>query len=139
MDYAQVPKEELEDFFRAIHLKKKYYRLKSGAFISLEDEKQKKTLEWLIENSVQNDSGVLKFEENAAIYIDEIMPGSSFVTRDEGFDRLLDDIKKPEISEYPVPENIKAKMRKYQVVGYRWLKNLARYSMGGILADDMGL
>lgn len=139
MDYAQIPKDELEDFFRAIHLKKKYYRLKSGAFISLEDEKQKKTLEWLIENSVQNDSGVLKFEENAAIYIDEIMPGGSFVTRDEGFDRLLDDIKKPEISEYPVPENIKAKMRKYQVVGYRWLKNLARYSMGGILADDMGL
>ena len=72
MDYAQIPKDELEDFFRAIHLKKKYYRLKSGAFISLEDEKQKKTLEWLIENSVQNDSGVLKFEENAAIYIDEI-------------------------------------------------------------------
>mgnify|MGYP007033544195 CR=1 FL=1 len=82
---------------------------------------------------------MLKFEENAAIYIDEIMPGGSFVTRDEGFDRLLDDIKKPEISEYPVPENIKAKMRKYQVVGYRWLKNLARYSMGGILADVWGL
>ena len=26
--------------------------LKNGAFISLEDDKQKKTIEWLVENSV---------------------------------------------------------------------------------------
>ena len=38
-----------------------------------------------------------------------------------------------------MPECVQAKMREYQVVGYRWLKNIARYSMGGILADDMGL
>ena len=52
MEYSQVPKDELEEFFRAVHLKKKYYRLKNGAFISLEDDKQKKTIEWLVENSV---------------------------------------------------------------------------------------
>ena len=30
-------------------------------------------------------------------------------------------------------------LRPYQVVGYQWLKTLAYYNMGGILADDMGL
>lgn len=139
LEYTQIPKDELEEFFRAVHLKKKYYRLKSGAFISLEDDKQKKTLEWLVENSVENEYGTLKFEENAAIYIDEIMPGGHSVQRDEGFKKLLDEIKNPNVSKYEIPDNIQAKMREYQVVGYRWLKNLARYGMGGILADDMGL
>ncbi|MEG0580475.1 MAG: SNF2-related protein, partial [Niameybacter sp.] len=27
----------------------------------------------------------------------------------------------------------------YQKVGYRWLKTMAAYGFGGILADDMGL
>lgn len=30
-------------------------------------------------------------------------------------------------------------MRKYQRDGYRWLRTLDGYGMGGILADDMGL
>jgi SNF2 family DNA or RNA helicase len=30
-------------------------------------------------------------------------------------------------------------MRKYQTVGFRWLKTLDAYQFGGILADDMGL
>lgn len=139
MEYSQVPKDELEEFFRAVHLKKKYYRLKNGAFISLEDDKQKKTIEWLVENSVGDSNGILKFQENAAVYIDEIMPDSQCVERDDGFKKLIREIKNPGVSEYEVPECVQAKMREYQVVGYRWLKNLARYSMGGILADDMGL
>ena len=139
MEYSQVPKDELEEFFRAVHLKKKYYRLKNGAFISLEDDKQKKTIEWLVENSVGDSNGILKFQENAAVYIDEIMPDSQSVERDDGFKKLIREIKNPGVSEYEVPECVQAKMREYQVVGYRWLKNLARYSMGGILADDMGL
>lgn len=30
-------------------------------------------------------------------------------------------------------------LRKYQRDGYRWLRTLDGYGMGGILADDMGL
>lgn len=76
----------------------------------------------------------MKFQENAAVYIDEIMPDSQSVERDDGFKKLIREIKNPGVSEYEVPECVQAKMREYQVVGYRWLKNLARYSMGGILA-----
>ena len=38
-----------------------------------------------------------------------------------------------------VPKVVQAKLRPYQKLGYQWLKTLAYYGMGGILADDMGL
>ena len=38
-----------------------------------------------------------------------------------------------------VPETLENVMREYQVYGYRWLKTLSAYGLGGILADDMGL
>ena len=42
-------------------------------------------------------------------------------------------------SEYTPPESLHNVLRKYQRDGYRWLRTLDGYGMGGILADDMGL
>ncbi|WP_269082510.1 SNF2-related protein [Aneurinibacillus tyrosinisolvens] len=38
-----------------------------------------------------------------------------------------------------VPETLHARLRDYQHFGFQWLKTLAHYRLGGILADDMGL
>lgn len=38
-----------------------------------------------------------------------------------------------------IPKDINAELRTYQKIGYKWLKVLDEYNMGGILADDMGL
>jgi superfamily II DNA or RNA helicase len=40
---------------------------------------------------------------------------------------------------YPVPQNITAKLRNYQVAGFRWLCLLQELQWGACLADDMGL
>ena len=42
-------------------------------------------------------------------------------------------------SEYTPPQSLHSVLRKYQRDGYRWLRTLDGYGMGGILADDMGL
>jgi hypothetical protein len=39
----------------------------------------------------------------------------------------------------PLPDNIHAVLRPYQLAGYSFLCHLARHKLGGILADDMGL
>ncbi len=39
----------------------------------------------------------------------------------------------------PVPKEIKAKLREYQVEGISWLERLRQMHLCGILADDMGL
>jgi superfamily II DNA or RNA helicase len=38
-----------------------------------------------------------------------------------------------------VEENVKAKLRPYQIKGVSWLVSIAKLGMGGCLADDMGL
>lgn len=38
-----------------------------------------------------------------------------------------------------MPQTLRAVMREYQVYGFEWMKTLAYYRFGGILADDMGL
>ena len=40
---------------------------------------------------------------------------------------------------FPVPKEIKATLRQYQIEGYSWLVHLSQNKMGGCLADDMGL
>ncbi|MDR3624753.1 MAG: DEAD/DEAH box helicase [Chlamydiales bacterium] len=39
----------------------------------------------------------------------------------------------------PVPKEIKADLRKYQLEGVQWLEKLRKMYLSGILADDMGL
>ena len=43
------------------------------------------------------------------------------------------------VAEQPVPEGLIATLRAYQHEGYRWLRFLREFGLGGILADDMGL
>ncbi|MEQ1828450.1 MAG: SNF2-related protein, partial [Pirellula sp.] len=38
-----------------------------------------------------------------------------------------------------LPTGLHAELRDYQVEGFRWLRRLAEWGVGGILADDMGL
>lgn len=38
-----------------------------------------------------------------------------------------------------VPQNLQAKLRKYQAQGFRWLASNAENGIGSLLADDMGL
>ena len=140
LQYSQIPKEELEEFFKSIHLKKKYYRLKNGTFIDLlNNDKQLNSLNWFIENGDYQGDGVLRFNKNVAFFLDEILPNGTHTKRDESFKKIIDDIKNPGEVDIKLPDNVNAELRQYQIVGYRWLKTLQRYGLGGILADDMGL
>src|SRR5699024_11223617 len=55
------------------------------------------------------------------------------------FREFASSIKAPETGEIRIPERLDADLRNYQETGFKWLKSLSRYGIGGILADDMGL
>ncbi len=57
----------------------------------------------------------------------------------KGLRRWLDDLKHPDKRETPVPESLQSILRPYQRLGFQWMKTMAHYGFGGILADDMGL
>lgn len=140
LEYAQIPREELEDFFKSLRVKKRYYRLKDGAFIDLmEDSKTLKSLQWIVEHGKLSENGSMYLPKSSVLYLDEILPKNNRLQKDDAYQKLLQELKSPDKVKWDLPEGIRAKLRSYQKTGYQWLKTLSYYGLGGILADDMGL
>ncbi len=143
LDYEDIPKEELHSLFRSFQLKKKYYRLKDGSFLNLENDDIRNIAEILDNLNVSSknlDGHALRLSKSSAFYLDDVLKGDHIIVeKNEDFQKLIEQILSPEKKEAKLPEEITADLRPYQVVGFRWLKMLSANSLGGILADDMGL
>ena len=61
------------------------------------------------------------------------------VKADEAFRQLMKRIDEAGQQQFPLPANIHAELRPYQVAGYEWMSRLAYWGAGACLADDMGL
>ncbi|MEG1148739.1 MAG: SNF2 helicase associated domain-containing protein, partial [Niameybacter sp.] len=136
--------EEIQAVIFAYKQKKKYYRLKSGAFINAEGQDVEQLVAILEGLDLdQNDlvEGEVSLPKFRALYLDQILKKNDEiqVERDKYFKQIIRDIKNVEDTDYEVPASLKRILRSYQKVGYRWLKTMAAYGFGGILADDMGL
>ena len=143
LDVSGVPKEELRELLHSFQVKKKYYRLKNGSFINLEDASLGDISRILgqlnISGKNASDETILVKKQHA-LYLDKAFSDNKFeFNRDRDFVALTDKILNPAKMEYQIPEGILANLRPYQVTGYKWLKTLADNELGGILADDMGL
>lgn len=143
LESDDIPQEELKALFRSFQLKKKYYRLKDGSFINLEDEQIAKMSNILDDLNVSAKiitNQPIKLSKNKAFYLEDALNGSNlYVEKNEDFTKLIDTILSPAKREYIVPKQIDATLRPYQTVGYQWLRSLSDNNLGGILADDMGL
>lgn len=143
-NHDEISGNEIKDILKAIKYKKKYYRLKNGGFLSLE-EKELKLVADMVESldlkSGDFDKKAINLPKYRALYLDAQLKelGLTHVDRNQGFKQLVQSIKEPMDMDFAVSENLENIMRGYQKTGYKWLKTLAEYGMGGILADDMGL
>lgn len=136
--------DDLANIMDRYKLHKKFYRLADGSYINLESNE---TLEFLDKLNID---GNLKYEQLVngefelpiyrALYLDKILKNTSIkVKRNDEFKDFINDIEGNDDEIIEIPSNLKADLRKYQEVGYKWLKTLDSYGLGGILADDMGL
>lgn len=143
-DYDNIPKEELKDIFHSIRLKKKYFRLKNGDFININDRNMDQIIdimEHLNLSSKDIKEDKIKLSKSTAFYLNSYLSGKDDikVNKNKEFDEFIDSIIHPTEGFFEVPDEINADLRPYQVTGYKWLRTLASNSLGGILADDMGL
>ncbi|HZJ83259.1 MAG TPA: DEAD/DEAH box helicase, partial [Clostridia bacterium] len=76
-----------------------------------------------------------------ALFLDEQLrdTGIKSIRRNSAFKDLVSNIKEPGDLDLLPPPSLKNILRNYQDFGFKWMKSLASYGMGGILADDMGL
>jgi len=143
LNYEEVPKEELKDLFKSYRMKKKYYRLKNGSFIKLEEDSIHEVWDILKSLNVSSkdlNNESIELSKNAALYLNNAFQEKNLqVEKNEDFSILVEQILNPSITDYVLPDGINATLRSYQVTGYKWLRTLAEHNLGGILADDMGL
>ncbi len=141
-----IDSSELKDIFNSMSEKKKYYRLKDGSFLPLEDEDSQLQKVMEMVNSLQIKDKDLKnklveIPKYRALYVDQCLKEleSCQIKRNIEYKNLVQNIQEPHNLDFEVPKSLKKVLRDYQQIGFKWMKTLAMYGFGGILADDMGL
>ncbi|HFK1741125.1 TPA: SNF2 helicase associated domain-containing protein [Bacillus cereus] len=141
-DIKGIPEAEIKGVLAALEEKRKYYRLASGSFLSLESKEFNEINQFIKESGIRKE--FLHGEEVNVPLIRSVkwMNGlheGNVLSLDDSVQELVENIQNPKKLKFAVPNTLNAEMRKYQVYGFEWMKTLAHYRFGGILADDMGL
>ena len=140
-ELAGIPEQQIKEVLMALEEKRKYYRLRNGSFLSLETREFEEIQRFLNGISVENKN----LENGFAVSIMEGLPlldsvdDSQVFIVEDSFRQFLETLRNPENLMFKVPVSLEPVLRDYQKRGYQWMKSLAHYGFGGILADDMGL
>lgn len=140
-----IDKKELPHLLRSIQEKKKYYRLKDGSFLNINQSSELTELANVVTSlnikSKELAKDLIQIPKYRALYVDSILNESQmhYYNKDKAFSKLVSDILEPSKDAFEIPDSLKAILREYQKQGYQWMRFLSHYGFGGILADDMGL
>ncbi len=143
-DNEELSKEDIYNILQTIVEKKRYYRLADGSFISVEDKEYHTISQLLTELKASKEElkqGSLRRHAYRGLQVADLLASNDIKLMKYGknFRRFLQDFKNPELLEVDLPQSLNAQLRDYQEFGFKWMKILAHYRLGGILADDMGL
>ena len=137
--------DELLEMLDAYRQGKKYHRFRDGSFSLVDDSV--KDLDLLTKELNISDKAFLKEHITVPMYrmlylnslqTDEehirLKRSSEFRRSAKEYESMLRDE-----DAFSLSDGLESTMRDYQKYGFRWMKTLGMYHMGGILADDMGL
>lgn len=140
-----LPADELLAVLQTYQTKKKYHRLKNGAFLPFDDQELCRALDFVEEiqltpREIAKGSAVLP--RYRAVQLSNAMRRTDdgiYFEKDRPFQELMKQIRSIGDDEQPLPQGLRGVLRDYQKAGYQWLGSMAELGFGGILADDMGL
>ncbi|PJI09009.1 MULTISPECIES: DEAD/DEAH box helicase [Clostridium] len=139
-----VDAEKLQNIFNAIDEKKKYYELKEGKFVDLDNKAIKSVRDMFhyldISPLKAAQTGVVLSKYNS-FYVDKYVDEEKlvFFNKNKRLKKAVNSLKNVDDIEIKLPIEFKDVMREYQKKGFRWFKILDHFGFGGILADEMGL
>jgi len=139
---GDIPRDETDAILRAFRDDVRYYKLKTGEFIDLEELELQKLLKLLDEVSLEGvEGGRAEVSKAKAAYFQDYIEdnGMRYVTGTEELMDIRNRLRDVGKLEFQVPEGLRGTLREYQKVGYNWFKTLDYLGFGGILGDEMGL
>ncbi len=135
--------DEISNIFNNLNEKKKYYKLKNGNILDLENNNEIKELQNLIEDLDINYTDLKnggKLPKYRAIYLDSLKENKyNIIQTDNLFNKFINDFKQYKNSKPYINNQDQKILRDYQLIGVKWLYNIYKCDLGGILADEMGL
>ncbi len=136
-----VSDKQVKEILQALAIKQKYYRLPNDSLLSLTTREMEEIQTFLQAGPIQDDGIETTFNMPImeSLKFLELIDESEVFTPEESFQQFLDQLLHPEMLDFEIPQSLEGVLRDYQIQGFKWLKALATYGFGGVLADDMGL
>lgn len=139
---GDIPAYETNAILRAFRDNLKYYKLKSGEYLDLEELELKSFLKLLdIVSPSDIEDNHIEVPNSKGIYLGEYLEENNFryIKGKAELKKIRNKIKDIEKLKFKQPKELKGELRGYQKIGYNWLKTLDYLGFGGILGDEMGL
>ncbi|RXT01943.1 DEAD/DEAH box helicase [Ammoniphilus sp. CFH 90114] len=141
-DMQGIAESDIQHLLQALEEKRKYYRLPNGALLPLESHEFQEIRSFIEEMGIHQ--GEIKGTKALlpvvrGVHLMEAKRQGKAVEFGKSFRMLLENLRHPDHRDFPVPHTLEPILREYQKYGFQWMKTLAHYRFGGILADDMGL
>ena len=144
MDFkiGDVEPQETTNILRAFRNNLKYYKLKNGEYLDLEElelNKFLKLLDVMAPSHIENNH--IEITKNKGIFLDSYLEENNirYLKGKKELKEIKDKLKNIDKLNFKEPVDLKGKLRKYQKIGYNWFKTLDYLGFGGILGDEMGL
>lgn len=139
---GDLSEKDISGILRAFRENLKYYKLKDGEFIDLEELELRnllKLLDAVTPEEFEGESVVVP--NNKALYMNSYIEEHNlrYISGKSELQEISDKIKKINTLSLSEPNDLKANLRKYQKLGLNWFQTLDHLGFGGILGDEMGL
>lgn len=136
-----IPESQIRSLLEALEEKRKYFRLRDGSLMSLETREFEEIQRFLKAGPIQNEDleKGLNLPLIQGMQVLDSAEGQDVFMLEDSFNEFLAEISSPGVNKFKLPKDLETVLREYQKHGYQWMRTLASYGFGGILADDMGL
>jgi SNF2 family DNA or RNA helicase len=141
-----MPKEDIVNALKALESGKKYYLASNKGFVLLQEEPLRNLRDMLDNLDISVDElakDKITLNKYNSLYLQDkflnSLDNDTSVIQNEQYKNMISSIKQVASNNYVIPKELDCNLRKYQDIGFKWLKTLKDYGFGGILADEMGL
>jgi SNF2 family DNA or RNA helicase len=144
MDFkiGDIHPQETTSILRAFRNNLKYYKLKSGEYLDLEELELNKFLKLLdVMATADSDNNHIEISKSKGAFLDSYLEENNlrYIKGKKELKEVRDKLKNIDKLNFKEPIDLKGNLRQYQKIGYNWFKTLDYLGFGGILGDEMGL
>lgn len=139
---GDIDSNEVSDILKAFRDNLKYYKLKNGEYLDLEELELRNFLKFLNIASYKDiDENSIQISKSRGVFLENFIEENKirYIKGKNELKEIRDKFKNINKLKFEEPHDLKANLRGYQRVGYNWFKTIEYFRFGGILGDEMGL